>query len=117
MFLLVSRSFAFQHLLCLVVVRANEQNKRDDKNINTRRQKVTQSMGGRWSIVPLPSSFDTIHPIDLIFGTCNEFSLYFQLIETTWYLIGFHDNHNHINDVTSGRHLEFSNFQFFSYSN
>ena len=39
--------------------------------------------GGGGSIGPLPSTFDTIHPIDWIFGTYNERSLYFQLIETT----------------------------------
>ena len=33
---------------------------------------------GGGSIGPLPSTFDTIHPIDLIFGTCNELSLYFN---------------------------------------
>ena len=32
---------------------------------------------GEGSIGPLPSTFDTIHPIDLIFGTYNELSLYF----------------------------------------
>ena len=47
------------------------------------------------------------------FGTYNELSLYFQLIEATWCLIGFHDNHNHTNDVTSSHHLRFSNFQIF----
>ena len=41
----------------------------------------------------------------------NELPLYFQLSETTWCLIGFHGNHNHIDDVTSGRHLGFLNFQ------
>ena len=30
---------------------------------------------------------------------------------TTWCLIDFHGNHNHINDVNSGHHLGFSNFQ------
>ena len=45
----------------------------------------------------LPSTFDTIHPIDLIFSTYNELSLYFQLIKTTCCLIGFHGNHDHIN--------------------
>ena len=34
-------------------------------------------------------------------------------METTWCLIGFHGNHNHINDVTSHRHLGFSNFYTF----
>ena len=48
----------------------------------------TKALGGRGvSIVPLPSTFDIIHPIDLTFGTYNKFSLYFQLIETTWCLI------------------------------
>ena len=54
----------------------------------------------------LPSTFDTIHPIDLIFSTYNELSVYFQLIKTTYCLIGFHGNHNHIN-------FEFSKFQIF----
>ena len=48
---------------------------------------------------------DTIHPINLIFATYNELSLYLQLIETTWYLIGFHGNYNYINDVAYGCHL------------
>ena len=64
--------------------------------------------GGGGSIGHLTFIIDTIHPIDYIFGTYNELSLYFQLIETTWGLIGFHGNHNHI-----GRHLRFSNFQIF----
>ena len=54
----------------------------------------------------LPSTFDTIHPIDLIFRTYNELSVYFQLIKTTYCLIGFHGNQNHIN-------FEFSKFQIF----
>ena len=33
--------------------------------------------GGDQSGGPLPSTFDTIYPINLIFGTCNELSLYF----------------------------------------
>ena len=65
------------------------------------------------SFGPLPSIFDTIHPIDLIFGTHNELSLYFQLIGITWCLICLHGNHSHINDVTSGRLLGFSKFQIF----
>ena len=43
-------------------------------------------VGGR-GIDPSPlllTLFLAIHPIDLIFDTFNEFSLYFQLIETTW---------------------------------
>ena len=35
-------------------------------------------MGGGGSIGRLPSTFDTIHLIDLIFGTYNELSLYIQ---------------------------------------
>ena len=58
-----------------------------------------------------PSTFDTIHPIDLKFGTYNKLRLYFQLSETTWCLISFHGNNSQINDVTGGRHLGFSNFK------
>ena len=47
-------------------------------------------------IGPLPSTFDSIHPIDYIFGIYNERSLYSQLIETTCCLIGFHGNHSNI---------------------
>ena len=64
--------------------------------------------GGRGSIGPLPSTlafYTILSPFDLIFGTYDELSLYFQLIETMWCLIAFHGNHNHINDVTNGRHL------------
>ena len=51
-------------------------------NINPRRHKVKKVTrghkgGGGVSIGPLHSTFDTIHPIDLIFGTYNERSLYF----------------------------------------
>ena len=58
-----------------------------------------------------PSTFDTIHPIDLKFWSYSKLHLYFQLSETTWCLIGFHGNNSQINDVTVGRHLGFSNFQ------
>ena len=61
-----------------------------------------------------PSTFDTIHPIDLKFGTYNKLRFYFQLSDTTWFLIGFHGNNSQINDVTGGRHLGFSNFQICS---
>ena len=71
---------------------------------------VTRSLEGGQSD-PLPSTFDTIHPIDLKFGTHNKLHLYFQLSETKWCLIGFHGNNSQINDVTGGRHLGFSNFQ------
>ena len=67
---------------------------------------VTRSLEGG-----TPSTFDTIYPIELKFGTYNKLHLYFQLSETTWYLIGFHGNNSQINDVTGGRHLGFSNFQ------
>ena len=60
---------------------------------------------------PPPSTFNTIHPIDLKFGTYNKLHFYFQLSETTWCLIGFHGNNSQTNDVTGGRHLGFSNFQ------
>ena len=60
---------------------------------------------------PPPSTFDTIHPIDLKFGTYSKLHLHFQLSETTWCLIGFHGNNSQINDVTGGRHLGFSNIQ------
>ena len=66
-------------------------------------------MGG--SIGSHPSTFYTIHPIDLKFGTYNKLHLYFQLSKTTWCLIGFHGNSSQINDVTGGRPLGFSNFQ------
>ena len=71
---------------------------------------VTRSLEG-WSIGSPSSTFDTIHPIDLKFGTYNKLRLYFQLCETTWCLIRFHGNNSQINDVTGGRHLGFSNFQ------
>ena len=62
---------------------------------------VTRSLeGGGGSIgPPPPSTFDTIRPIDLKFGTYNKLHLYFQLSETTWCLIGFHGNNSQINDV------------------
>ena len=58
-----------------------------------------------------PSTFDTIHPIDLKFGRYNKLRLYFQLSETTWCLIGFHGNNSQINYVVGGRPFGFSNFQ------
>ena len=65
------------------------------------------------SIGPFPSTFDNIHPIDLIFGTHDKLSFHFLLIETMCCLIGFHGNNSYIYDVTSDRHLGFSNFQTF----
>ena len=58
------------------------------------------------SIGLLPSTFDTIHTIDMIVGTYNDLPLYFQLSVTTWSLIGFHGNHNYINDVTAAAILD-----------
>ena len=74
---------------------------------------VTRSLeGGEGQSDPPPSStFDTIHSIELKFGTYSKLHLYFQLSEITWCLIGFHGNISQINDVTGGRHLGFSNFQ------
>ena len=73
---------------------------------------VTRSLeGGEVNRTPPPSTFDAIHPIDLKFGTYNKLHLYFQLSETTWCLIGFHGNNSQINDVISGRHFGFLNFQ------
>ena len=70
-----------------------------------------EGRGGGGQSDPPPFTFDTIHPIDLKFGTYNKLHLYFQLSETTWCLIGFHGNNSQINDVTGGRYLGFSNFQ------
>ena len=81
-----------------------------DNNINPRsllEKIVTRSLEGGVNRTPPPSTFDTIHPIDLKFGTYNKLHLYFQLSETTWCLIGFHGNNSQINDVTGGRHLGF----------
>ena len=74
---------------------------------------VTRSLegGGGFNRTLPPSTFDTIYPIDLKFGTHNKLHLYFQLSGTTWFLIGFHGNNSQINDVTGCRHLGFSNFQ------
>ena len=72
---------------------------------------VTRSLEGGQSDPPSPSTFDTIHPIDLKFGTYSKLHFYFQLSETTWCLIGLHGNNSQINDVTVDRHLGFSNFQ------
>ena len=78
----------------------------------TRQEALHEALrgGGGQSDTP-PSTFDTIHPTDLKFGTYNKLRLYFQLSETMWCLIGFHGNNSQINDITGGRHLGFSNFQ------
>ena len=66
---------------------------------------------------PLPSTFDTIHPIEEIFGTYNERSLYFQLIEITCCLIGFHGNRSNIMTPPAAAILDFQIFKVFSNSN
>ena len=73
--------------------------------------------GGGGSIGHLPSTFDTIHPIDYIFGTYNERSLYFQLIDTTCWLNGFHGNHSNIMTSLAAAILDFQIFKIFSNSN
>ena len=75
-------------------------------------KKITRTHEGRRSMGPLPPYFPFIR-LTWCLARINEVSLYFQFIETTWYLIGVHGNHSHINDVSSGRHLGFSNFQIF----
>ena len=73
---------------------------------------VTRTLERGGSIGP-PSTFNTIHPIDIKFGIYNKLHLYFQLSETTWCLIGFHGNNSQTNDVIVGCHLGFLNFQIF----
>ena len=65
------------------------------------------------SIGPLTSTFDTIHPIDQTFGPYNKRSLYFQIIETTCCLIGFHGNHGNIITSLAAAILNFQIFKFF----
>ena len=83
-------------------------------NLTLEVSKNTWGGGGQSDLSP--STFDTIRPIDMKFGTYNtcKFHLYFQLSETKWYLIGFHCNDSQINDVTSGRRFGFLNFQILS---
>ena len=59
-----------------------------------------------------PTIFKSIQPVDMKLGMCNKWPVYFQLSIVTWHLIGLHGNHSN-NDVTSGRHVGFSNFQIF----
>ena len=85
---------------------------------NSRRhklKKVTRRHKGRGggSIGSLPSTFDTIHLINLIFGTYKELFLYFQISVNTWCIAGFYENHIYINEITWDRHLGFSHFQIF----
>ena len=70
-----------------------------------------EGWGGREPIGPPPYTLDTIHLIDMKFGTYNKLHLDIQLRETTWCLVGFHGNNSQIHDVTVGRHLGFLNFQ------
>ena len=76
-------------------------------------KKVTQSLREKGPIGPLLSTFDTIDPIDLIFGTHNELPLFFQLSETTWCLMGFHGNHRYMNNVKAAAILDFITFRFY----
>ena len=73
--------------------------------------------GGGGAIGPLPSTSDTIHSIDQIFGTHNGRFLYFQLIDTIFCLIGFHGNHSNIMSSLTTAILDFQIFKFFSNSN
>ena len=61
------------------------------------------------------STFGIIYPIGMKLGTYNKLHLYFQLSETTRYLIGFQGNDSQIDDVPGGRHVTFEgNFLFVS---
>ena len=82
-----------------------------------RQKKLHKGIRGGGVIGPLPSTFDTIHPIDLIFGTYNERSLYFQLVDTICWLIGFHGNHSNIMTSLAAAFLDFQIFKIFSNSN
>ena len=77
----------------------------------SKKKKLHKHLRGGVSMDLSRLPFDTIHPIRMIFDTYNKLLLYFHLSEITWYLIGFHDNHRYINDVTSVRNLGLSNFQ------
>ena len=72
---------------------------------------VTLSLEGGCQSDSPPSTFDTIHPIDMKLGTYNKLHLFFQLSGTTWCVIGFYGNNSQINDVTGGHHQGFLNFQ------
>ena len=52
-----------------------------------------------------------------MFGTYNERSLYFQLIDTACCLIGFHGNHSNIRTSLAAAILDFQIFKIFSNSN
>ena len=61
-----------------------------------------------------PSTFDTIHPIGMKFGTYNKLHLQFQFSETTWCLIGFHSNDSQIKTSQEIAILDFYIFRFSS---
>ena len=75
------------------------------RNLDQKKIQKTLEEGGEGgeglSIGPLPSTFNTIHSTDVIFGTYNQLLLYFLLSKVAWSLIGFHGNRSDINDVTS----------------
>ena len=86
---------AIEHLKGESVKTLKYQTKQNLSEVNPRsllEKIVTRSLKGGGSIGPPPSTFDTIHPIDLKFGTYNKLHLHFQLGETTCCLIGFHGN-------------------------
>ena len=56
------------------------------------------------------STLDTIHPIDMILLHVISF-VAISIERNHVRLIGFHDNHSYIYDVTSGRHFGFLSFQ------
>ena len=60
-----------------------------------RRKNSHTKPGGGGGSIGHPSTFDTIHPIDMKLGTYNKLHLYFQLSGTKWCLIGFHGNNRH----------------------
>ena len=68
-------------------IREAENSLKHGKPVNPRNLEekvVTRSPeGGESTGPPPPSTFDTIHPIDIKFGTYNKLHLYFQLSETT----------------------------------
>ena len=78
---------------------------------------IRRHKGGGRSVGHLPSAFDIIHPIDKIFGTYKERSLYFQLIETICCLNNFHGNHSDIMTSLAAAIVDFEIFNFFSNSN
>ena len=75
------------------------------------KKKVTRRHEGGRVNCP-PSILKSIQPIDMKLGMCNKCPVYFQLsghVSPNW-LPWQPQQHSY---VTSGRHLGFSNFQFF----